>query len=300
MRVPWKLVSVAATMTAAYFAAFGTGSTLVRHPRAVVAHRTGDAGKKLHGLVIGATGATGTQVLQQLLASARWEKVTSIGRRSVGDELLSEVADRSKLVEVQVESMWELASTEDAWANVDAVFLCVGATRKSAGSAEAFIAIEVGISRAVAAMAGRAGVSHISVVSAQGCNADWPFAPHWPAVLHPLLYVQTLGRKERAVLAQLEQSNGGSLPGKGIRSASLFRPGMLDRRRNDRVWERLLGQWGGFHVLNALKVDVLARAMVRDAEAAAAGGWQGAEEPVVYEGNGLIRSAAGLNWRLDE
>ena len=96
-------------------------------------------------------------------------------------------------------------------------------------------------------MAAEAGVPHALVISSIGADAGGR-APGW---LHPLAYFRTMGEKEEA-----------TLQASALLRVSIFRPGKLTRTPT-----------GGDRVLRALglglPVDVLAAAMVHDAEAAA-------------------------------
>ena len=128
------------------------------------------------------------------------------------------------------------------------MFVCIGTTRGEAGSADAFVKVEVGITRAASEIAKAAGLSHVSLVSAQGANKDI-YVP--TTLIHPLLYIRTLGEKQQAVLDQ------------HFPSVTIFQPGMLNRLVGDRTAENVIN-WmiPGM----SLRVDTLARAMVQDAE----------------------------------
>ena len=85
----------------------------------------------------------------------------------------------------------------EAWAGASVLFNTPGTTRAAAGGAAAFKHVEVDLTRRAAELGRRAGVKCASVVSAQGANAG-SYVDPWEA-LHPLLYMQTLGRKEQAM-----------------------------------------------------------------------------------------------------
>ena len=71
-------------------------------------------------IIIGATGATGKQLLNQLMQNQNCELVTSIGRKPVLDG-----AKNDKLVDIVVESLSNLSSTEKSWEGNDVFFNCV-------------------------------------------------------------------------------------------------------------------------------------------------------------------------------
>jgi uncharacterized protein YbjT (DUF2867 family) len=140
--------------------------------------------------VLGATGATGAKVVEELLARDEWARVVAVGRRA------AEAQDpKGKLVNVSSElPEGELAA---ALAGVEHLFNCVGTTRAAAGSAENFFAVEVTLSEKVALASKTAGCKSASVVSAGGASADRWLAPTW---FHPLFYVSSPLATERGRL----------------------------------------------------------------------------------------------------
>ena len=65
-------------------------------------------------IVIGGTGATGRQLIRQLLKSDKWEQITSIGRKPVLDGKKND-----KLKDIVLESLFDLSSTEELWKGHD-------------------------------------------------------------------------------------------------------------------------------------------------------------------------------------
>ena len=192
-------------------------------------------------VVIGGTGATGRQLVQQLLRSVDFQTVTSIGRRPVLNGKRHE-----KLNDVVINSMSQLHETKDVWNDNDVFFNCIGTTRKKAGSAKQFIDIELGISRLAAKMASEASIPQASIISASGANhkawsVDW---------IHPLLYTKTIGQKEQTIIAEHK-----------FKRVSIFRPGMLIRSMAEsKLWDNILTSLG-----MGLKVDILSQGMIIDA-----------------------------------
>ena len=125
----------------------------------------------------------------------------------------------------------------------------------------------------VVQLAAQNNVERVSLVSAQGANANRS-AVDW---IHPLLYVQTLGRKEKAVLDRAD----------AFKHISIFRPGMLNRLKGDRFIENVLNYFG-----IGLSVDILAKAMIRDAETKSSASSE--SEPQIYEGNSKITDLSKL------
>ena len=191
-------------------------------------------------IIIGGTGATGRQLIKQLLKSDKWGEITSIGRKPVLDG-----EKHDKLQDIVLENLYDLSSTEELWKGHDVFFNCIGTTRKRAGSAKKFIEIEAGISMEAAKIASHAKISHASVVSASGANHN-QWARDW---IHPLLYIRTIGQKEQTVIKNK------------FNRVSIFRPGMLIRLVHNETWiERIMKEKG-----LGLRVDDLASAMIYDA-----------------------------------
>jgi hypothetical protein len=193
-------------------------------------------------IMIGGTGATGSQLLKKLLANNKCDEVTTIGRKSSFD-----IQKHSKLKNVIIPDLLDLSSTTRSWVGKDVFFNCIGTTRSIAGSAKEFHNVEVGISSAAAKMAYKARIPHISLISSAGADAD-TWAKEW---IHPLFYVKTMGQKEQTILLEYTFEN-----------VSIFKPGMLLRLQKKQTWiENLLEPLG-----LGLRVDTLASAMVLNAE----------------------------------
>ena len=192
-------------------------------------------------VVIGGTGATGRQLVQQLLSSVDFQTVTSIGRRPVLDG-----NEHEKLNDVVIPSMSQLHKTKDLWNGNDVFFNCIGTTRKKAGGARQFVDIELGISRLAAKMASEANIPQASVISASGANHK-AWSVNW---IHPLLYTKTIGQKEQTLVAENE-----------FKRVSIFRPGMLIRSMEEsKLWDNILTSLG-----LGLQVNVLSKGMIIDA-----------------------------------
>jgi len=216
-------------------------------------------------IIIGGTGATGKQLLIQLIRNKNCELVTSIGRRSALDG-----EKKDKLVDIVVESLFKLTSTEKYWKDNDVFFNCIGTTRQRAGGSKEFINIESGISNEAAKMAANAKIPHASLISAKGANHKiW--AKDW---IHPLLYMKTIGQKEQTIISNFS-----------FNSVSIFKPGMLIRLRGKQTWFEDFSQLKGF----GLRVDTLASAMIHDAERVRLGLVE--KSPKFFIGNNNIKSS---------
>ena len=216
-------------------------------------------------IVIGGTGATGKHLLNQLISDKNCELVTSIGRRPVLDG-----EKNDKLVDIVVESLFELVSTEKYWKDNDVYFNCIGTTRQRAGGSKEFINIEFGISNEAAKMAANAKIPHASLISAKGANHKiW--AKDW---IHPLLYMKTIGQKEQTIISNFS-----------FNSVSIFKPGMLIRLQGKQTRFEEFIELKGF----GLRVDILASAMIHDAERVNLGLVK--ESPQYFIGNNHIKSS---------
>ena len=216
-------------------------------------------------IVIGGTGATGKHLLNQLISDKNCELVTSIGRRPVLDG-----EKNDKLADIVVESLFELSSTEKYWKDNDVFFNCIGTTRQRAGGSKEFINIEFGISNEAAKMAANAKIPHASLISAKGANHKiW--AKDW---IHPLLYMKTIGQKEQTIISNFS-----------FNSVSIFKPGMLIRLQGKQTRFEEFIELKGF----GLRVDILASAMIHDAERVNLGLVK--ESPQYFIGNNHIKSS---------
>ena len=235
---------------------------LTNHPR-------GDISKKKNrGIIVGATGATGSKLVKLLLESDKWEKITTISRKPV-----LEGNSHKKLNEVIIDSFDKLDMTFDHWKGHESFFNCIGTTRKIAGGAKQFVDIEYGISLKSAELANKAEIPNASVISASGANPDG-FSVDW---IHPLLYAKTIGLKEQTLTRHYNFNN-----------VSIFRPGMLMRYYDE---NSSLQQF--FNDSNmGLPVSLLASAMKRDSEAILE--QSNKTESIVYIGNNCIKSSITL------
>jgi len=219
-------------------------------------------------IIIGGTGATGKRLLDQLIKNQNCDLVTSIGRRSVLDG-----KKHDKLVDIVVESLFKMSSTEKYWNGNDVFFNCIGTTRQRAGGAKEFIAIESGISNDAAKMAANAQIPHASLISAEGANHKiW--AKDW---IHPLLYMRTIGQKEQTIISDYS-----------FDSVSIFKPGMLIRLQSERTWFEKFSELRG----SGLRVDTLATAMIHDAERVKLGRVEKSHQ--YFIGNNHIKSSLEL------
>ena len=110
-------------------------------------------------LIAGATGLTGQQLLQQLLADARYAEVHALVRKHA-------FAPHAKLIERVVDF-----TALPRLPKVDDVFCCLGTTIKAAGSKAAFRTIDFDYVLNIAGAAKKSGAQRFMVMSSIGANA---------------------------------------------------------------------------------------------------------------------------------
>ena len=117
--------------------------------------------KKLHALVLGATGATGRELVKLLLNSSDFSKVSVFVRRAISikhEKLTVHKVDFSRL------------NNYKDLVNGDIFFSALGTTRKDAGSKKEQYLVDYTYQYEFAKMASENKVSHYSLVSSVGAN----------------------------------------------------------------------------------------------------------------------------------
>lgn len=174
--------------------------------------------RRMNALIIGATGATGKDLVQVLLRDDDYASITAFVRRASGlrhPKYAEIVTDFDKLEEVAA------SIRGDVW------FHCLGTTLKVAGSKEKQWHVDHDIPLAFAEIAKRNGVSKAVVVSAYGASAT-----------SSVFYSKMKGSLDEAILRL------------GFACCVIFRPGFLLRGETDRASERWIA-WG-LGVVNGL------------------------------------------------
>lgn len=193
-------------------------------------------------IIIGSSGATGSQLFKKLLLNENCDFITTIGRKS---SLNGKRND--KVRDLIIPDLLDLSSTKEFWPGNDVFFNCIGTTRAIAGSAQEFVNVEVGISNKAAKMAHKAEIPHATLISAAGVNPNiW--AKEW---IHPLFYMKTIGQKEQSIIQNYT-----------FKYTSIFKPGMLLRLQKKQTWFENFSDLAG----TGLRVDILASAMMVNAE----------------------------------
>ena len=174
----------------------------------------------MKALIIGATGATGKDLVNILLQDASYSEILIFVRRSSGivhPKLKEIITDFDKLEEVA------------EFINGDILFSCLGTTLKAAGSKEKQWHIDYEIPLQFAEMAKRNSVSQMVLLSAYGASAT-----------SNMFYSQLKGKLEDAISKLM------------FASCIIFRPGLLERKDTDRPGERISATL--LHFLNQLGI----------------------------------------------
>ena len=194
--------------------------------------------EKLNALVIGATGATGQELVSQLLEDESFNSVSIFVRNDPNithSKLKTYIIDFSKI--------------EDYKNSIkgDVLFSCLGTTLRDAGSKEKQYLVDLTYQFEFAKIASENGVPNYSLVSSTGANENSPF-----------FYPKIKGKLEEAVK---------KLPFKTIQ---IFQPPTLIRQKDlirtgEKIGIKIFGFLNYFGILKSQKplgVSNLAKIMV--------------------------------------
>lgn len=194
--------------------------------------------KNLKAIIIGATGATGQEIVSQLLEDYNFNSVSIFVRKDPNithSKLKTYVIDFSKLEEYK-----ELIKG-------DVLFSCLGTTLRDAGSKEKQYLVDYTYQYEFAKIASDNGVPIYSLISSTGSNENSPF-----------FYPKIKGKLEEAVK---------KLPFKIVQ---IFQPPTLIRQKNlirlgEKIGIKIFGFLNSFGILKSQKplpVSNLAKVMV--------------------------------------
>lgn len=195
----------------------------------------------MNALLIGATGATGTDLLKKLLNDTSFDEVAVFVRKPIAvtnDKLKVHVVDFDR---------------PEEWSHLvkgDVAFSCLGTTLKAAGSKEAQRKVDYDYQYNFARTAKENNVAHFILVSSFGANSKSDF-----------FYSQIKGELEDAVKKLT------------FKKTTIFNPGMLQRKNTDRPGEvvaqkvlQFINMLGLFKKHKPLSTEVLAQAMMNAAK----------------------------------
>ncbi|NJY61349.1 NAD(P)H-binding protein [Salinimicrobium sp. CDJ15-81-2] len=175
-------------------------------------------------IILGATGLTGSILLEKLLEDNRYSKIKLFSRSSAG-------VNNDKIEEHLVD-LFELEKHSKDF-NADEVFCCIGTTQAKTPDEETYYKIDHGIPVTAAKLAKQNNISRFLVISALGADVESRF-----------FYNRTKGEMERDVLAQ------------GIAETYLMEPSFITgKRKENRSLEAVGGKVMG--VANHLLVGPL-------------------------------------------
>jgi uncharacterized protein YbjT (DUF2867 family) len=209
---------------------------------------TGDSESKPSAVVLGATGAVGSEVVKALLASSVFGTVTTLGRRPLAG--LERVPER---LTQHIVDVFDPAAYEARLGGHSAAFCTLGIGEPSKVARPEFYRIDVQCVADFAGACRRRGISHFSLLTAVGANPR--------SRVH---YLRMKGEVEERVAAL------------GFARTSFFRPSMLltPANRYGAVQAILLAVWprmdwlfpGPLSRFRGIRVEALGSAMVRNAE----------------------------------
>jgi uncharacterized protein YbjT (DUF2867 family) len=200
----------------------------------------------MKALVLGATGATGKDLVEQLLKDKNYETVSVFVRKPMeidNEKLETHIVDFEK---------------PENWQNLvqgDVAFSCMGTTLKNAGSKEAQKKVDFNYQYNFAKAAKENNVEDYILVSSYGANSD-----------SKIFYSKMKGELETCV--------------KDLHfpKITIFQPGMLDRKDSARTGEVLGGKiikfankLGVLERQKPLPTDILAKAMINSSKIKSSG-----------------------------
>jgi uncharacterized protein YbjT (DUF2867 family) len=193
---------------------------------------------KQHAMVLGATGATGRELVTQLLAHPAFASVSIFVRKKPDFE-----HQKLKVHEIDFSKLRNYKNLVVG----DVLFSALGTTRKVAGSKANQYEVDYTYQYEFAKMASENGVNHYALVSSTGANKDaWFF------------YLKTKGALEEEIKKLPFKSIKIYQPPTLIRQADLLRPA---EKRGLRILNTL-NRFGILRSQKPLSVSVLAKKMI--------------------------------------
>lgn len=191
----------------------------------------------MKALLIGATGATGSDLLQLLLKDSKVESVTIFVRR---DPQITHPKLEVHLIDFDTKEQWNHLVIGDI------LFSCLGTTLKDAGSKEAQWKVDHDYQYCFSEAARENGVGTLLLVSSMNASLKSPF-----------FYARMKGELEEAVRKL------------GFPRLMIFRPPSLIRKGSDRAMERVgvkligfLNRMGLLKSMRPIPTERLAQAML--------------------------------------
>jgi uncharacterized protein YbjT (DUF2867 family) len=192
-------------------------------------------------IIIGATGATGKNILEFLIKDNRYETIKLFSRSSCGMN--------NPKIEEHLGNLFELHQFSENFSG-DEVYCCIGTTKKQTPGKLLYREIDFGIPVAAAQLAKKNDISTFLIMSSLGANAN-----------SSTFYTKTKGEMEAAVAKV------------SVKKTFIFRPSILIRRtKESRITETIAAHLmsligflfiGGLKKYKAIKTETVALAMIR-------------------------------------
>ena len=152
--------------------------------------------------ILGATGLTGSLLLEQLLIDSRYQKIILFSRKTCGIK-------HDKIKEYLVDLL-DLTAQKDKFL-ADEVFCCIGSTKAKTPNEEQYLEIDFGIPVMAAQLCKENDIQTFIVISALGADKH-----------SKLFYNRTKGRMEEAVLIEK------------ITNTYILQPALISGNRNEK------------------------------------------------------------------
>jgi oxidoreductase len=175
--------------------------------------------KGLKGLILGATGSTGRDLVRELLGSPEWSEVTVIVRRVLEEWTKLNPEQAAKLKIVTVPSLDELEDIKKwEYKGYNSLFCCLGGQTGKDGKAM-FVKSDYTYPVLGGKIAKANNIPHYSLISSIGADkSSW------------FLYPKTKGQAEDTLTKE------------GLPYLTIHRPGLIENRDNDkRLKEKIAG-----------------------------------------------------------
>lgn len=203
-----------------------------------------ESNTKLNAIVIGATGATGREVVDHLLASPAYSKITIFARRIIDRWEKLSPAQSAKLNIIKVESLDFLSGNKEQLSQklndsveYHVLFCCLG-SRTGKGEEE-FKKVDYTYTVQSCEMCEKLNIPHYSVVSSSGASSS-----AW------IMYTRVKGEADDEILK------------KKVKYVTVFRPGFITDRDNDSRTVESIGKYIPF--VPKITSKLLGLALVRN------------------------------------
>lgn len=192
-------------------------------------------------IILGASGLTGSLLLQQLLEDDRYDCIKLFGRSKID-------VDHKKVQQFNGDLLRLETFTEDF--KGDEVYCCIGTTKKKTPNEEQYRKIDFGIPVAAAELCKQNGINTLVIISSVGANEK-----------SSNFYLRTKGEMENAVLERK------------IPNTHILRPSLIVGNRNEhrggekfsiammKIFNPIL--FGGMKKYRSIKAGKITQAMIK-------------------------------------